>query len=119
MSRKRRKARGMDAPIWAPRAVDVELDRVIPFPGWVILREQFEQDRSVVRSGVELQIPTLGTPNTVYGDIVRIDSQTSLESNLRAGDRVIYREWEGGRWDFMGDKVLLIGSGHILAKVEV
>lgn len=110
--------RGMVAPAWAPVAVDVALADVQPLPGWVLLREQFEQDERTVRAGVELVIVSLGTPHTVYGRVEALAEETAQELGVRAGDDVVYREWEGGRWEFQGDRALMIGSQHILARVE-
>lgn len=109
--------RGGVAPPWAPKTVDVPLEAVHPLPGWVVIREQFDQDREVTLAGVTLIVATPGTSNTVMGYVLALHPETREELGIRVGDLVAYREWEGGRWSFEGASVLLMESQHILGLV--
>ena len=109
-----RRRYGLEAPDWAPHTVDADIQAVQPLPGWVLVEEDFERGKTVTVHGIELALPV--QVNTVYGRVVAVAAQDTVA--IRAGDQVIYREWEGGRWTFRGRQALLIGSEHILATVE-
>ncbi len=95
--------------------VDAEADRVRPLPAWVLLKESPKGD--VTASGLVIARPL--TSNTVYGEIRAIHVDTERELGLHVGDTVVIREWQGGRWSFTGEVLLLIGKEHILARVNV
>ena len=101
-------------PVWAPRPLGVPVSRVRVMPGWVLLEEDFEAKRWVMVGGLNLELPQLGTPNTVVGRVLAI--QDSI--GVCVGDSVVYREWQGGRWECEGRQVLLIAVEHVLARVE-
>lgn len=113
----RRRRRGQEAPPWAPNYIDCFAKDVSPIEGWLLLQERFDQDKSVEVSGIRLEIARPGVTNTVFGKVLAIHPDTAKELHVATNDVVVYREWEGGRWDFNGDKALLIDSRHILAKV--
>ncbi len=102
-----------ERPLWAALMVDAEADRVRPLPAWVLLKESPVE--GVTASGLLIARPL--TSNTVYGEIRAIHGDTGRELGLRVGDVVAFREWAGGRWNFAGEVLLLIGKEHILAKV--
>ena len=110
--------RGVLAPLWAPTPVGVGVSSVCPLEQWVVLSEEFEQDRVLQRETYSLVLATTGTPNTVYGKVLGIHPSTARELGVVVGDRVIYREWEGGRWDLVGQVVLIISSEHVLARCD-
>ena len=105
---------GMAAPTWAPSVTNLEIEQVRPVEGWMLIEEDYSGTKSVHRGGVELYLPD--ATNTVYGIVVATAANESLP--VKPGDRVVYREWEGGRWVFRGRRALLIGSEHILATVS-
>ena len=113
----RRRRYGLSKPLWAPKVLDVPVERVNPYPGWVIVQELFEQDRTVNIHGVEIQIADIGTSNTVFGRVVRIHDEDAEALGVNEGDRIIYEQWQGGRWNFHNEKVLIMGSEFIFAKV--
>ena len=117
MPRRSRRRRGVAGPLWAPTPVAVSVDKVHPVGDWVVIREEYSQDQSVEVGGVALALPTIGTANTVYGQLVAAHYQTTQRMGIEVGDRVIYREWKGGRWDFNGETVLVMQAEHVLARV--
>ena len=117
MRRRSRRRRGVVSPLWAPTPLAVYKGQVHPVEDWVLIREEYSQDVEVQLAGVSLAVATLGTPNTVYGWLVAAHPQTMQKMGLTPGDRVIYREWEGGRWDFNGEVLLLMRAEHVLACV--
>ena len=113
----KRKKYGVEAPDWAPLPVDATVAEVRPLPGWVMLQEEFSQDKYANLAGVDIEIATLGISNTTYGNVLAVSSESDL--GVSVGDRVVYREWEGGRWSLHDKVVLLINEEHILAKVDI
>ena len=116
--RRNQRRRGLEKPIWAPNSVDTDVMNITPLPGWIIIEEQFEQDQRAIVAGVEIAIAQPGTTNTTIGKVVNVNNEDAKSIGISAGEKIVYREWEGGRWDFAGRKVLLIGSEHIIAKLE-
>ena len=113
-----RRKRGVTVPLGTPAPVGITVEQVNPVQGWVVVQEQFSQDQTVERAGVTLEIVSVGTPNTTYGKVRRIHPETAKEVGVDKGDLVVYREWEGGRWDLAGEVVLVLESRHILGLVE-
>lgn len=111
---RRRRRRGLVTPEWAPNQIDLSIDDITPFPGWMVVEEQLHHNDDVNLNGVDLRIARPGVSNTVYGKILAMNEEDTFVS---VGDTIVYREWEGGRWNFDGQVVLLLQSEHVLALV--
>ena len=111
MRRKRR--RPGERPAWAPRHVDATIEQVHPLEGLVLLKEVFVKRKS----GVLELIEEPGTANTVIADVLAVHDNTAKACGFGIGDRVVLREWAGGRWALRGQPVLLTQSDDVLAKV--
>ena len=114
--RRSRRRRSGQAPLWAPTPLGVPLEKVHPVPGWVMVQEYFDQDRVLDLGETQLEVVSMGIPNTVYGHVVGIHAETAQGLGVGMGDLVVYREWEGGRWDALGMIVLLLEARHVLAR---
>jgi co-chaperonin GroES (HSP10) len=67
----------------------------------------------------------LPASNTVLGTVLRVGPGLTEMTGISAGDRVLFTEWQGGKWAFAdrrlpgGErKCLIMSSDYILAKVE-
>ena len=110
--RKKRRRPG-ERPIWAPRHVDSDIEHIHPVQGKVILKEIF-----LNRTSGELFISEeWGTKNTLTAYVLKVHPETSEEFGFNEGDRVIFKEWSGGRWAFQGMPVLITEAENILAQV--
>lgn len=117
MARRRRKA-GVRA-LWAPVPVDVNVTQAHPTPGWVIIKENFVNlEHAVAGTSVVLAIARPFDTNTMHGEVAAIHPITAEETGLTTGDKIIYKEYSGGRWSFNGDKYLITDARDILAKVQ-
>ena len=63
-----------------------------------------------MRSG--LVVSRLNVRNTVFGEILAIGEN---DQGLRVGDTIVFREFSGGRWSFLGEKTLITPMKDILA----
>ena len=117
MSRRKRR-RNYGTPIWAPKQVDASINEVKPLQGWVMMEERFDQDRVATVAGLELQIASPNTNNTVYGTVLAMNVEDAEKMGIYPGDVVIYREWSGGRWQLRDKTVLLMEAEHVVAKVD-
>ena len=116
MPRKRRRA-GV-RPLWGAVPVDATIKQVHPIPGWVLLEEVFMGDtHAVPDTDVVLSIAVPFNYNTMYGVVLAIHPITAEELGVTLGDKVIYEEWQGGRWAFTGQKTLIMPVDAILAKL--
>ncbi len=111
MRRKRR--RPGERPAWAPRHVDAVIEQIHPLEGLVLLKEVFVKRKSKYLDLIEEP----GTANTVIADVLAIHETTAEEYHFNPGDRVVLREWAGGRWALRGQPVLLTQADDILAKI--
>jgi co-chaperonin GroES (HSP10) len=109
-----KKLRPGQRPVWAPVEVGVSLDRVEPTPGWVVLQEQFIDETT--SSGIIIAKPYVA--NTVFGRVVAINDIDAIKTGIEAGMNIVYREYSGGRWSFIGSKVLITPLEAILAWYE-
>ena len=98
--------------------VDCAVANVLPSPGWALVRERFDKGRDVTIAGIKLEVVDPKRKNTVYGELVAVHPDDPKAAEVNPGEVVIYREWEGRRWDFRGETVLVMGSEHILATAE-
>ncbi len=112
---RRKKRRPGERPAWAPRHVDAAIEDIHPLEGLVLLKEVFVKRKAGLLDLIEQP----GTVNTVVADVLAIHDNTAKECGFQTGDRVILREWAGGRWALRGEPVLLTQSEDILAKVTV
>lgn len=105
--------------MWAPAPVGVSVELVHPAGNWVVIREEHEINRAMLVGGSEkLLIATLGVPNTVYGTLVAGEAEVLEQLNVQVGEMVVYKEWEGSRWDLAGEVYLIMNARHVLAKCE-
>ena len=98
-------------PMWGATEVGVDVSTVTPTPGWVIIEEDYAMETSP--SGYFL-VSSYKT-NTVFGEIIAINIADSMKSQILPGDRIVYREFAGGRWSFQGRKLLITPLEAILA----
>ena len=120
MRRQRRKGRrrGLVRPSWSTVVVPASIDQVHPRTGWLLIKEQFDQDKTVDVAGKSLEVFTPNASNTVYGKILAMSKEDEEVLGVSVNDVVIYEEWQGRRWDFKGVSALLVGSRYILARVN-
>lgn len=76
-----------------------------------------------VKTGSNLIIPPMS--NSKVGVILKIAPDVAEMLAVKEGDRVIFSEWQGGRWAFADSgepngqrKCLIMTSNHLLARVE-
>ena len=112
MRRKRR--RPGERPTWAPRHVDAAVEQVHPLEGLVLLQEVFVKRKS----GVLDLIAEPRTANTVTAEVLAVHENTAKACGFNVGDKIILREWQGGRWSFRGVPTLITAAEDILAKYE-
>ena len=116
MARKRRRV-GV-RPLWGAIPVDARIDQVHPIPGWVLLEEVFMGDEHMVPgTDVVLYINIPFNYNTMYGVVLAVHPITANELGITLGSKVIYKEWQGGRWAFTGQKTLIMPVEAILARL--
>jgi co-chaperonin GroES (HSP10) len=115
---KRRKLKSGERPMWGAFPVDAPVSKVKPTPNWVILKEN-PLDNEITLSGVKLAIARPNVHNTVYGKVLAIHEETSKEIGVNVGDVVVYTEFMGSRWNFLGDIVIMPEKKYILARVEI
>ena len=117
MARKRR--RGGERPLWGATPVDCDVKKAHPLEGWVIIEEEFlNREHHVPGTDVVLTIHRPHESNSVFGRIVSVHPETSEEFLVYKDDRVLYREYAGGRWAFNGVKYLITPIYDILAKIN-
>ena len=104
--------------MWAPAPVGVSVEQVHPVVGWVAIQENHEINQRVTVGGVELTLAQPRVPNTVSGVVRAAHPDTLRELGVQVGDSVVYREWEGARWDMAGEVVLIMAAEHVLAVCE-
>lgn len=91
--------------------VPVAIDRLRMYGTWVAVKEELEEQE---RNGLVLPSKSV----TTIGRVVAVGSSTSERYGVKPGDRVIYEQWQGGRWCIGDEKVLIMDAEHILAVVE-
>ena len=111
-SLKKKRRRAGERPNWAPIPVDADAAQIHPLPDWVLL-EEIELP-GTTESGLAIARPL--TSNTTYGFIRAIHPKTGEKLGVSVGDEVIFSEWQGSRWRFNGETLLMPGSEDILAK---
>ncbi len=116
MRRSKRRTAG-ERPVWASPPIDAAPERIHPYPGWILLDEQFH-DRTRLVGGVELVIARPYDRHTMYAEVMAISDEDSEEYGISTGDVVIFKEWAGGRWLFRDQEMLLSETADILGIVE-
>ena len=111
----RQRLRAGARPAWAPIELGVNVARVRPAPGWLVLEEEFVTEMTV--GGISLAIARPYVANTVIGRVLAVGVGTAQKLGVTQGDRVVYREYAGGRWSCLGQKVLITNERDILARV--
>jgi len=71
------------------------LDNFHPTSHWIIIEEDLVQTRDV--GGVELEIPD--KKYNTLGHVLSVGPQ-AIEAGIKVGDKVVYEQWQGGRWAF-------------------
>ncbi len=79
---------------------------------WIVVEECLAEP--LTTSGIF--IAHLGTQHGVRGKIVRCGIGAELD-DLAVGDEIIYEEWQGGRHNLGGEKVLVMSLQNVLCKV--
>ena len=91
----------------------VSPEELIMVGRWVGIKETFESPET--ESGI--LIARQGTQHVTRGRILRCGPEAGLD-DLAEGDEVLYEEWQGGRHNFDGSKVLVMSLENIICKVE-
>lgn len=59
------------------------------------------------------------------GNVLKISPEASSYTGINEGDKILFKEWEGGRWAFVDEdspsgelKCLIMSSEFILAKLD-
>ena len=81
---------------------------------WVIIKEVWDRPAP---EGIILLRPG----NTVIGEVLMVGAR--VEEDICEGDKVLFEEWQGGRWTFMDEdgtetQCLLIDEQFIRARLE-
>jgi len=95
-------------------AVDVRLEDCKLQGHWIMLEEELETP------GVPEGLIVVPKKNTTVGTILLVGAK--VEEDILPGDRVLFAEWQGGKWSFLrkdGSKVnvLLMDEAHIQARI--
>lgn len=53
---------------------------------------------------------------TTVGRVLAVGAK--VEEDIRAGDLVLYEQWQGGRWQLGDDKMLIMDIEHVLAVIR-
>jgi len=112
-----KRRRASDRPVWSPLPLDVTWDKIKPRQPWIMLKEIPLDDEYTTKNGMVLSIARPGVRNTVYGEILASSKDADQRIHVSVGDIVVYREWEGGRWNLSGEVVLITKEEHILGIV--
>lgn len=95
--------------------IEKEINDLELAPGYVAIIEELER-----KSDFGIFIPPAG--NAKIGTIIKIGEQSE---DVKIGDRILFEEWQGGKWNFVNPKgideevkCLIMGSEFILAKIE-
>ncbi len=102
---------------WAPVPVDAGIDEIAPYPGWVLLEEEF-LDTTRTLGDVSIVIARPYDNHTTFGRVKAINELDAAKLGVVAGNLVVYREWSGGRWLFNGVSALIAPIDAILGIVE-
>ena len=95
-------------------AVDVRLEECRLRGHWVMLEEELETP------GLPEGLIVVARKNTTIGNVLLVGDKVG--EDIRPGDRVLFAEWQGGRWSFLrkdGSKVncLLMDESHVQARL--
>lgn len=70
-----------------------------PTTHWVVIKEELERDIKLDSGGM-IHVPD--AKNVTIGTIMALSDEAEAEG-MKVGDRVIYEQWQGGRWAFTVD----------------
>lgn len=103
-----------------PFRVEADIDSFVPTTGWIAVREKLEREPSAALAAVGFQFLNKG--NATVGEIVAVGPWAENDG-LKKGDRIVYTEWQGGRWSFRGGevddvRVLIMSVDDVLCIVE-
>lgn len=113
----RKRRRAGERPVWAANPVDASADQIQPYPGWVLLDEQFIDDEVKLSTGL-LAVARPYDHHTMYARVDAIHPVDEERLGVKVGDLVLFKEWSGGKWLFNGDQRLLTNADDILGIVE-
>jgi len=93
--------------------VDVRLEDVKLQGHWVMLEEDLETP------GLPAGLISVQRKNTTVATVLLVGAK--VEEDIRPGDRVLFQEWQGGKWSFLrkdGTKVnvLLVDESYVKAR---
>lgn len=106
----------------------------IKLAGYTRVEEQFSKLKltaDYVAIGEDLEVKTATnlfippSSNSKIGIILKIAPDVADIIGVQEGDRVVFSEWQGGRWAFADSeapdgerKCLIMTSNHLLARVK-
>jgi len=95
-------------------AVDVRLEDCDLRGHWIALEEELETP------GLPEGLLVVSKKNTTIGTILLVGDK--VDEDIRPGDRVLFAEWQGGRWSLLrkdGTRVnfLLMDEDHVKARI--
>lgn len=95
-------------------SVDVRLEDCKLQSHWIMLEEELETP------GLPEGLIAVQKKSTTIGKVLLVGAK--VEEDIRPGDRVLFAEWQGGRWSFLrkdGSKVnvLLMDEMHVKARL--
>lgn len=86
--------------------------------GWVAVKEKLSREGP---AGLIM----LDRKNATSGTVVKVGPSAAAEHGLKAGDRIFYTEWQGGRWSFRDaeadsreSRFLIMHADDVLAILE-
>lgn len=89
------------------RVPEVGLDSLEMYGTWVAVEEDLSE--KVAPSGL---VTRVNKKAATVGRVLAVG--VKVEEDLRAGDTIIYAEWQGGRWDIGDHKLLIMDIENVL-----
>lgn len=109
---------GLDTPLGVPNLVNYLVEQIEPRPGWVMVEEEFSDGEVEIGEDFSIKVVKPYKTNTMVGQVVKASPSTLDYLGIGTSDKIVYREWQGARWNFAGTVVLLLWADHVLAAVE-
>ena len=94
--------------------VDVRLEDVELQGHWVMLEEDLETP------GLPAGLIAVPKKNTTIGTVLLVG--VKVQEDIRPGDRVLFTEWQGGKWSFLrkdGSKVNVLMMDEVYITVRI
>jgi len=95
-------------------ATDVRLEDMRFQRYWVVVEEELET------LGLPAGLIAVQKKNTTVGRVLAVGAKA--EEDIRAGDRILFTEWQGAKWAFLkqdGSKVnvLIMDESYVQARI--